>query len=92
MGAINLKNQVRRATNKEKVRAAYLETPTALPGEIAQRTGLTKSQVKGARSALVSSGLLPRMYGFGGAIYQEDPAPLDAALDRIMSDYQVVAR
>lgn len=59
-------------TNTEKVRRAYLETPTAFPGEIAQRTGLTKSQVKGARSNLVSTGRLPHMYGLYGAIYQEE--------------------
>lgn len=68
---MNLKDQVKRATNKEIVRRAYLETPTAFPDEIAQRTGLTKGQVKGARSALVGSGLLPPMYGLYGAMHSE---------------------
>jgi hypothetical protein len=89
---MNLKDQVKRATNTEKVRLAYLETPTAFPGEIAERTGLTKSQVNGARSSLVHGGQLPRMYGYGGAIHQENPEPLNSALDRVMSDYKVTAR
>ena len=68
---MNLKDQVKRATNKEKVRLAYLETPTAFSDEIAERTGLTKGQVKGARSALVSNGQLPYMYGPYGAMHSE---------------------
>ena len=40
--------------------------------DIAQRTGLTKSQVKGARSGLVKDGHLPYMYGYLGAMYREE--------------------
>lgn len=83
---------MQRITNKEKVRRAYLETPTAFPGDIAERTGLTKSQVKGARSSLVGSGLLPAMYGWMGAIHQENPEPLNKALDAVMADFTVTAR
>lgn len=61
-------------SNREKVRRAYLETPTAFMGDIAQRTGLTKGQVKGARSGLVKDGLLPHMYGYMGAMHQEELA------------------
>jgi hypothetical protein len=77
---MTLKDQVKRATNKEKVRLAYLETPTAFSDEIAERTGLTKSQVKGARSVLVRNGQLPYMYGFLGAMYSENPERFNAPM------------
>lgn len=46
--------------------------------EIAERTGLTKSQVKGARSGLVKDGRLPHMYGYLGAMYSENPEQFNA--------------